>query len=108
MFVNCTPHTVNVYSLDGKMLMVELPKGERVARVSATVRTVAELNMVVLTAIKFGEVLDLPEPRCGVHFVVSAMVRQAVPNRLDLCSPGELVRDSAGQPVGCRGLVINT
>mgnify|MGYP001598752857 FL=1 len=54
-----------------------------------------------------GDVTGLPEPVAGTIYIVSLLVRQAVPHRLDVLSPGQLVRDSAGQPVGCIGLDAN-
>lgn len=47
---------------------------------------------------------ELPAEEAGVALVVSALVRLAVPHRRDVFSPGELVRGTDGQPVGCRGL----
>ena len=47
---------------------------------------------------------DQPEPEM---YIVSALVRLAVPGRDDVASPGELVRDEKGQPIACKGLVIN-
>jgi hypothetical protein len=49
----------------------------------------------------------LPCPQEGVILLVSAQVRQALPLRTDLYSPGELFRDDQGQPIGCRGWIRN-
>lgn len=51
-----------------------------------------------------GDPTGLPEPQTGVTLLVSAVVRGACPGRIDLVSPGELVRGPDGQPVGCKGL----
>ena len=40
-------------------------------------------------------------------YLVSLAVRLAVPDRRDVFSPGELIRDGNGQPVGCIGLAGN-
>ena len=53
----------------------------------------------------YGEVTGLPAPKEGTVYIVSTMVRLAVPDRDDVFSPGELVRGDDGQPIGCRGLV---
>lgn len=45
-------------------------------------------------------------PEATTVYVVSALVRLALPYRRDLASPGPLVRDADGQPVGCRGLEV--
>lgn len=52
----------------------------------------------------FGAVAGLPAPEPGTAYVVSAMVREASRDRRDVYSPGELVRGTDGQPIGCRGL----
>lgn len=51
-------------------------------------------------------VLNLPEPVEGVFLIVSAIVRQALPDRPDLASPSGLIRDEAGRIVGCESLDI--
>ena len=38
------------------------------------------------------------------HFVLSRVVKTALPDRDDLVVPDELVRDDAGRVVGCRRL----
>lgn len=60
-----------------------------------------------LSRTSYGAVEGLPEPKAGVIYIVSALVRAAVPGRLDVASPGELVRDAAGAVVGCKGLSVN-
>jgi hypothetical protein len=52
---------------------------------------------------KYGEVTDLPEPEEGTIYIVSGMVAAAAP-RPDVMSPGTLVRDDQGKPMGCLGL----
>ncbi len=100
-FVNLTPHAVTV--VGGPTL----PPSGQVARCSQTSTPAGEHGGVALSRVVFGAVEGLPEPEPGVVFVVSALVRAAVPGRSDVASPGELVRNEAGQPVGCRGLVVN-
>jgi hypothetical protein len=34
-------------------------------------------------------------------------VRESVPSRKDVVSPGELIRDAKGNPVGCKGFEMN-
>ena len=70
-------------------------------------RVVGEHDGVVLYRQSFGAVDGLPVPAEGTMYVVSLLVRQAAPDRADLASPGELVRDNAGQPTGCKGLAVN-
>jgi hypothetical protein len=56
-----------------------------------------------------GGIIGLPEPAEGVGFIVSRLVRETADRdgRIDLFSPGELIRNVDGQPIGCKGLVCN-
>lgn len=103
--LNLTPHALNVHDLNGSV--TTFPPSGTVARCSSTTTQVGEANGFPLFSTTFGEVVGLPDPQDNVLLVVSALVRQAVPNRKDVASPGELVRDEAGNPVGCKGLTVN-
>jgi hypothetical protein len=104
MLVNLTPHDITIVS-DSHSKSV--PRDGTVARVSVTRELVAFVDGVPVYRSVYGPVVGLPGPAEGVAFVVSALVRLAVPHRKDVFSPGELVRGADGQPVGCRGLEGN-
>ena len=104
--INLTPHTISIHGADG--VVVVLPSAG-LARVSETRAPRASLvlpggEVIPVTSPSFGEVTGLPEPVEGTVFVVSALVRAALPDRGDLASPGPLVRDAGGNPLGCQGL----
>lgn len=103
MLINLTPHVLNVHTPDG---VVDLPASGQVARVATSETSVGEVAGVPVTTTTFGEVTGLPEPAPGVWLVVSMLVRTAAEaaGRRDVLSPGPLVRDAEGRPVGCRGL----
>ena len=112
MLINLTPHSITIITESGTATV--LPSGQ-VARVAATFsRPESPASNVVfhgealvpLFRRTFGSVEGLPAPVVGVVLIVSALVAQANP-RTDVVSPGELVRDANGQPVGCRGLVVS-
>ena len=50
---------------------------------------------------------EIDDEQPDVLLIVSAMVRQALPDRKDLASPGDLVRDENGAVIGCGNLIIN-
>ena len=100
-FVNLTPHAVVV--VGGPTL----PPSGSVARCSSASVPAGEHAGVALSRVSFGAVEGLPDPEPGVVFVVSGLVRSAVPGRSDVASPGDLVRDAAGAVVGCKNLVVN-
>ena len=109
--VNLTPHSLNIHNGDSVLI---LPPSGEVARVSTestlvhsfvTIENGKPVTVNVYDT-TYGDVMGLPpyRPTDNVVYVVSGMVNSAVPNRHDVCSPGELIRDEAGRPVGCRGL----
>lgn len=110
MLVNLTPHEVRIFNEEGKWLIAAIPPSGAVARVSVERKLwryldTAEASMWIPVMVgSYGPVVGLPDPVPGTVYIVSAMVRQAVPDRVDVLSPGELIRNEAGQPIGCRGL----
>jgi len=104
-FKNLTPHTLNILDREENPVM-EIPPSGEVARVFVSYRKVEEINGIPIFSASYGEIVNLPEPEPGTCFIVSGMVKSAVPNRLDVFSPGELVRDENGKPIGCKGLKL--
>lgn len=107
--LNRTEHDVKVYNTVGAIIpdkVLEKYHGEPI-RVSCESRKVDTIEGVDIYENVYGEVTGLPEFKEGVYYVVSAMVRQALPHRKDLLSPGQLIRNEQGQPIGCLGLVRN-
>jgi hypothetical protein len=100
-FCNLTPHAIVV--VGGPTL----PPSGAIARCATKSAPAGEHEGVALVATAYGTVEGLPEPAPGVLYVVSAIVRSAVPERTDVASPGDLVRNEAGAVVGCRNLVVN-
>lgn len=106
--INLTPHVVNVYSNDSEIpFFLESFQSEGTARVSVVKARRATLGLIPVFTPKYGKVENLPDQSDGIFYIVSAMVRQALPDRYDIFSPGELIRDSSGQPMGCKGLDQN-
>lgn len=110
MLKNLTPHEVKIFKLNGVTLDLDvvIEAGEEVARVSCEYMKVDKtVEGVNLYRTVFGEVTGLPEYSEGVYLLVSAMVREALPLRSDLVSPGQLLRNDKGEVIGCLGLVGN-
>ena len=102
---NLTPHTLNIILSDGTTRAI--PPSGSVARCRTVNEPAGYADGVPLVRVAYGAVEGLPEAAEGVLYVVSALVRAAVPERSDVASPGDLVRDPEGNVVGCRGLVVN-
>lgn len=101
--VNLTPHALNIYDED-KMPVATLPAEPVPARVAVSRELIGREFGVPIFRTVYGDINDLPEPETNTIFIVSLLVSQAVPSRLDVLSPGELLRDEKGQPIGCVGL----
>jgi hypothetical protein len=129
--LNYTPHVVRICNIDQ---MVEIPSSG-VARVSVKLSRCGMANGIPLVQGEYGEVTGLPaeESSCGfcgavncdgtnnggicsplgehsvfpTLYIVSAMVRAALPQRKDLANPAELIRDDKGGIIGCQSLEMN-
>lgn len=106
-FVNLTQHIINVYSEDGKDLLANIDPSGTIARCKTSAEMVAEVDGISFFRTEFGSVEDLPAPVENVIYITSMLVRSAVPTRIDVASPGALLRDDAGKPIGCKGLSVS-
>ena len=52
----------------------------------------------------FGEPEGLPAYQEDTYYIVSQLVKSALPERADLLVPAEVVRDESGNIIGCRSL----
>lgn len=102
MIVNLTPHTINLFNADKEHVMDVAPSGT-IARVATSRAMVGEAAGVPLFRTDYGALDGLPAPQPDTIYVVSGLVRAAC-QRPDLYQPGELIRNEAGQPIGCVGL----
>jgi len=100
--VNLTPHELNVFNEDGQSVAT-IPASGQVARISVERKQIGDINGIPLFETKIGEPTGLPERQPDAIYVVSYMFRANF-DREDLWQPGELLRNEAGQPIGCIGL----
>lgn len=110
--VNLTQHVVNIVDPLGLKNMDIPPSGVE-ARVALTQKHIGYANPegsqvpISLFTVEKGAVEGLPDPEEGVIYIVSALVREGVPDRKDVASPGEQVRDKDKKPCGCKSLILN-
>lgn len=106
--VNLTPHSIRILSSDKITEIINVPPSGIVARVTVTRTQIGVVSPGIPVFVsQYGEATGVPAPTAEVVYLVSAMVRQALPNRIDVLSPGELIRGADGQPIGCYGLDAN-
>lgn len=103
LLINLTPHTIHVNGSS-----IEPDKSYQVPRISMNRTKVGEVHGIPLYENITGTTENLPEKQDGVLFIVSALVRLGNKDRLDLVSPGNLIRDDKGNIIGCDGFDINT
>jgi len=105
VFVNKTPHSITVQTVDGVMVIEpSFPP----ARVGQSYLPAGEVDGIPVQHSVFGEVENLPEPEEGVTVIVSAMVAQQCSGRADVVAPdtgASAIRDDAGRIVAVRGFV---
>lgn len=106
--INLTPHTINLCNKEGEVVMSIPSSGN--ARVSVKPGQASYFDGVpvpVFSPSVYGEVQDLPDPVEGIIYIVSMMVAQRCPNRVDVVGPdsGPTAVRKDGQIVGVRGLV---
>jgi hypothetical protein len=102
--INKTPHPVYVVDGEGKVIRTYEKDATPIRLASKTVSAGALPDGTPLTATEFGEPEGLPAYQEGTWYIVSQIVKSALPDRTDLLVPAEVVRDSAGQIVGCKSL----
>jgi hypothetical protein len=101
--INLTPHTLTIVGADGSTVR-NIPPSGTIARCAVTRRQVGAVDGIPINRTDFGAVDGLPDPQPDTHFIVSALVAQAVPSRRDVLITDDAVRDDAGRIVGCRAL----
>ena len=102
--INLTPHEVILVG-------VKIPASGQQARVATTRQQTGTIDVdgttVPIYRTVLGQVTGLPPVNDGIGYIVSAMVRDAAPERRDVYSPADLQRDSAGAVIGCGSLDSN-
>lgn len=105
-FVNLTPRTINIVNDNGEIIRAFPPSGQ-VARCAITQVPAGFADGIALIETTLGAVSGLPELRTDTIYIVSALVRQAIPDRAGIASPNDMVYDAAGNIVGCKNLAVN-
>ena len=77
------PHPVYVLGEDNKVIK-RFPKNPKMARIKQKTTKVREIDGVPLSKTSYGEVLNLPEPCDEIFYIVSHLVKLALPDREDL------------------------
>lgn len=105
--INKTSHDIVILDQDGikeiKRIHPSLPP---VRIITSTKGTGTKINGIVITTTDYQIEGDLPDFEIGTYYVVSASVKNLLPNRKDLLVPAEVLRTPQGFIYGCKSLGI--
>lgn len=102
--INMTPHPITIVGVDNKVIL-SIPVSGTQIRLRVSTETLSETILgVPVSKTIFGEPEGLPDYVEGTYYIVSQLVKSALPLRSDLLVPAEVVRDSSGNIIGCRSL----
>jgi len=111
---NFTPHAINYIAPCGEQVTFSSSGVARVSAISESAGSygldghVSETGQTIVRLISqsFGKVEGLPDEESGVRYIVSRLVKSALPEREDLIVPADLIRDASGQITGCRAFEV--
>jgi hypothetical protein len=103
---NLTPHPIHLLDTDNKILRTFESEG-LVRLKSNTVSAGFTVDECPITRTEFGNPEGLPDQVLNdYYFIVSQLVKSALPERKDLIVPAEVVRDDKGNIIGCKSFGI--
>ena len=94
--VNMTPHDVVMYGNDNRAFCT-FPASGKLIRLSQKNEIAGDINGIPTIKVVFGEPKGLPEYNPDIVYIVSAFVKSALPDRVDLVVPSDPVRDPNGR-----------
>jgi hypothetical protein len=104
--INMTPHNVNLLDENNQEIICFPASGKLVRLAVKTVSVEIIGAQVPITRTVFGEPEGLLNEFEGTFYIVSQLVKSALPHRKDLLVPAEVQRDTKGNILGCRSLGI--
>ena len=103
--INKTPHAVYILNEDGTVLRV-FPKSNGMIRVKENVTNMPNIDGIPICSTRWSKTVDVPKYVEGIYYIVSQLVKNAMPKRKDFLTPKGAVRDDKGNVIGCTHLDI--
>jgi hypothetical protein len=101
--INKTPHAI--YIVDKAQVIIKVyPKSRGMIRLSEHISEVDVIDGVTITKTSYSKIEDLPKFNKDVYYIVSQLVKNALPERIDFLVPKGIVRDDNGNILGCKYL----
>lgn len=104
MVVNKTPHPVHIVDASGKVLRTYVKGGDPIRLAVQTVSGDPLPDGTPTSRTVFGDPVGLPDYSAGTFYIVSQLVKNALPHRSDLLVPAQVLRDDQGNILGCQSL----
>jgi len=113
--INLTPHVISIYNREGTEVLLELPAYPKQVRCKMTTDIIGysqiDHNGKVVpidnTLTHFDDVINLPDPKPGIIFIVSKLVAEKMKGkRDDLRIANGTMRNESKTIIGCRSLGI--
>jgi hypothetical protein len=105
-FVNLTPEVINFVYKEGEICMVSLPPSGKVAKVITKQEAIGKLIEWPVWKLSYPRVIDLPEPKEGVCYLVTMEVAQFAKRRDVLAVDTDTITLENGEQVtGVSGFV---
>ena len=109
MFVNMTPHAINLLTTEGEEI-ANFPSEGKI-RLNEEWSPIGTFN-IEGHSVSIGHCVfssgEIPEPVEGTTFIVSALVANAYPERTDFVMVANTVRDDNGRIIGCTAFASAT
>lgn len=104
--INMTPHDITIVDVNGNIIKVIPASGKLIRLAQFTVSAGFTVDDVPITITSYSEPNGLPDYELGKFYIVSQLIKSAIPYREDLLVPAEMVRDDKGNILGCKSLGI--
>jgi len=102
--INKTPHPINIVNENNEIITV-YPKSDSLIRLGMqTIQCDPLPDGTPTSRTQYGNAEGLPEYSEGTFYIVSQLIKSALPERTDLLVPAEVVRDETGNIIGCKSL----
>lgn len=109
VFINLTPHPVDVYDRGSGKLKFTIPKSKLPpARMEVIPADRGTIKGVPVNKIRYEDTFDLPPPVTDTVYIVSTLVAMHNAHRIDLLAPdtdGNVMRNEDGEIIGTCGFV---
>lgn len=99
-----TPHPIMIVDEEDQVVKTIPASGQTIRLKASTVDAGWTVDDIRVTKTKFGNPEGLPDYEFGTFYIVSQLVKSALPSREDLLVPAEVQRDTNGNIIGCLSL----